>query len=179
MTSIRLVTMDDAPAVAALFTQNRDFLAPWEPDRGIDFFSVEGQRAVLEEALERHEQGLTYPHVILDESGQIIGRINLGNVALGPFQSCGVGYWVSEHANGRGHASEALAAIKNVAFVELGLHRIEAGTLAHNVRSQRVLEKNGFVRFGMAPEYLQIAGRWQDHTLYQVLNPQCAPLGTA
>ncbi len=39
----------------------------------------------------------------------------------------------------------------------------------HNVASQRVLERNGFVRFGLAPEYLNIDGRWQDHILYQVM----------
>ena len=44
-----------------------------------------------------------------------------------------------------------------VAFVELGLHRIEAGTLLDNVASQRVLERNGFVRFGVALGYLNIA----------------------
>lgn len=36
--------------------------------------------------------------------------------------------------------------------------------------ARRVLEHNGFVRFGTAPAYLRIAGRWQDHVLYQVLN---------
>ena len=57
------------------------------------------------------------------------------------------------------------------AFGELGLHRVEAGTLVHNRASQRVLERNGFVRYGLAPQYLRIAGRWQDHVLFQVLNP--------
>jgi [ribosomal protein S5]-alanine N-acetyltransferase len=57
-----------------------------------------------------------------------------------------------------------------VAFEELGLHRIQAGTLLHNVRSQRVLERNGFVRFGVAPACLNIAGQWQDHALYQIVN---------
>ena len=172
MNAIRLLTREDVLALADLFRTNRDFLAPWEPDRGIDYFTVEGQRAVVDEALERHEQGLTYPHVILDDTGHIAGRINIGNIVRGPFQSCGVGYWVSEHANGRGLATAALSEIKELAFGQLGLHRIEAGTLAENVRSQRVLEKNGFVRFGLAPAYLQIAGRWQDHALYQTLNPE-------
>ena len=58
-----------------------------------------------------------------------------------------------------------------LAFGELRLHRVKAGTLLHNVGSQRVLERNGFVRFGVAPSYLKIAGRWQDHALYQLLNP--------
>ena len=32
------------------------------------------------------------------------------------------------------------------------------------------LERSGFARFGMAPNYLHIAGQWQDHVLYQLLN---------
>ncbi len=32
------------------------------------------------------------------------------------------------------------------------------GTMRHNVRSQRVLERNGFTRIGVAREYLKIAG---------------------
>ena len=33
-----------------------------------------------------------------------------------------------------------------------------------------MLERNGFVRIGVAPAYLNIAGEWQDHALYQVVN---------
>jgi [ribosomal protein S5]-alanine N-acetyltransferase len=67
-------------------------------------------------------------------------------------------------------AAAALQAIKATAFGELGLHRIQAETLLHNVPSQRVLEQNGFTRIGLAPTYLKIAGRWQDCILYQVVN---------
>ncbi len=31
MSATRLVTLDDVPAIAALYSANRDFLAPWEP----------------------------------------------------------------------------------------------------------------------------------------------------
>ena len=52
---------------------------------------------------------------------------------------------------------------------DLGLHRLEAGTLAHNTGSQRVLLKCGFTEIGLAPGYLKIAGEWQDHLLFQRL----------
>ena len=55
------------------------------------------------------------------------------------------------------------------AFKKLGLHRVQAETLLDNTPSQRVLERNGFVRYGLAPKYLNIAGRWQDHIMFQRL----------
>lgn len=171
MNATRRITLEDAPVLAELLRANRDFLAPWEPIRGEDYPTVDGQRTDIGAALERHEQGTALPHVIVEDSGRVVGRITLQGIVRGPFQSCSVGYWLSAADKGRGLATAAVRDIMRVAFDELGLHRIEAGTLLHNIRSQRVLERNGFVRFGVAPTYLKIAGEWQDHALYQVLSP--------
>ena len=174
MRATRLNTPDDAPAVAELLQVNRAFLAPWEPIRDDDYFTVQGQSVAIRSALERYEQGTALPAVILGESGRVVGRITLSDIVRGPFQPCHLGYWVSEAQNGRGLATAAVRDMIRVAFGELGLHRIQAGTLLHNAGSQRVLERNGFVRFGVAPAYLNIAGRWQDHALYQIVNDDFA-----
>jgi ribosomal-protein-alanine N-acetyltransferase len=171
----RALVLDDAAALAVLVRENRQFLAPWDPERPEGFFTVEGQFEVIEGLLARQELGLTVAHVILDQDGAVAGRIALDRITHGAFESCGMGYWVSEHANGRGLATAAVAAMVSLAFDELGLHRVEAGTLLHNVRSQRVLERNGFVRFGVAPSYLRIAGQWRDHALFQRLNDGWQP----
>jgi ribosomal-protein-alanine N-acetyltransferase len=167
-TTIRLVRPDDLPPLVDLIRENRDFLAPFEPVRDDAYFTLEGHGAVIGAALERHEQGTTVPYVIL-ESGRIVGRITLNEIVRGPLQSCSLGYWVSAAENGRGIATAAARAMTRVAFDELGLHRVQAGTLLHNVTSQRVLERTGFIRYGVAPQYLNIAGTWQDHALYQLL----------
>ena len=167
----RLISLDDAPVLAGLLRDNRDFMAPFEPARAEGYFTDSGQLALIRDLLARHEQGQTLPHVILDEDGSVVGRITLNEIVRGPLQSCSLGYWVAASANGRGLATAAVRDIVRVAFEDLGLHRIQAGTLPDNVRSQRVLERNGFVRFGLAPAYLRIAGRWQDHVLFQLLNP--------
>ncbi|MEU8814132.1 GNAT family protein [Actinoplanes sp. NPDC048796] len=164
----RLTTEDDAAEIAALLRANRAFLTPWEPVRPEEFFTDQGQRRLITETLRQYEGGATLPHVIVDD-GRIVGRIMLTGIARGPFQSCHLGYWVAEAANGRGLASAAVGRIAGLAFGELGLHRVEAGTLVHNAASQRVLERNGFRRYGLAPRYLRIAGEWQDHVLFQLL----------
>jgi [ribosomal protein S5]-alanine N-acetyltransferase len=171
MGATRLVTLDDVPVVAALYRANRDFLAPWEPVRDDEFYTETGQQVVIEQTLERYAAGTCVPHVILDHSGQVAGRINLNDIVRGAFHSCNLGYWVSAAANGRGLATAAVGEMARLAFGSFGLHRVQAATLLHNAASQRVLERNGFVRIGMAPAYLNIAGRWQDHLLFQLIAP--------
>jgi len=53
---------------------------------------------------------------------------------------------------------------------KLGLHRVEAATLPHNLRSQRVLERNGFVDFRGCLAYMKIAGQGQGPILNQIVN---------
>jgi ribosomal-protein-alanine N-acetyltransferase len=171
VTSTRLLSVDDAAALLDIAREDVDFFAPWEPLHDDQWLTEAGQLAVIREKLDQHRLGLALPHVVLDDAGTVIGRITLNNVVRGAFQSCSLGYFVRSAANGRGHATAAVARMLAIAFGELGLHRVEAGTLLHNAASQRVLERNGFVRFGVAPQYLRIAGRWQDHVLFQVLNP--------
>src|SRR3712207_3708140 len=111
------------------------------------WFTEDGQREEIAVKLEQHRLGICVPHVVLDDGGDVVGRINLNNVVRGAFQSCSVGYWIRPAANGRGHATAALRAMLRLAFDDLNLHRVEAGTLVHNAASQRVLERNGFLRY--------------------------------
>jgi ribosomal-protein-alanine N-acetyltransferase len=168
----RLATLDDAEELAACLARNRAFLDPWEPVRPDSWFTAGGQRAVLAECLDQHARGAMVPLVILDEEGGIAGRLSVNNVVHGAFRSASLGYWVAQEAGGRGLATAAVADAVRLAFGELGLHRLEACTLFHNAASQRVLRRNGFAPFGVAPRYLRIAGRWQDHILFHLLNDE-------
>jgi ribosomal-protein-alanine N-acetyltransferase len=166
----RLATVEDAPDLFELLRRNRAFLSPWEPARTDDYFTPEGQERVIGDALDLHRQGSCVPHVIVDDQGHLVGRITLNHIIRGPLQSCSVGYWVGEFDNGRGLATEAVGRVVRIAFEQMGLHRVQAETLLRNVASQRVLERNGFMRYGMAPAYLHIAGQWRDTYLYQLVN---------
>jgi ribosomal-protein-alanine N-acetyltransferase len=170
MTQIRPLTVEDAEPLVDLLRINSEFLAPWMPIQDPELLTLAGQRAVIEQLLDDQRRGLAVAHVILDDD-RIVGRVTLRNIVRGSFQSCNLGYWISSADNGLGHASAAVADVTQLAFSELALHRIEAGTLPHNIASQRVLEHNGFERFGFARRYLQIAGYWQDHVLFQKIAP--------
>lgn len=61
-----------------------------------------------------------------------------------------VGYGVGAWARGRGYASEAARAVAEWILREQGFHRIQLFASTENPASQRVAEKAGFVREGVA-----------------------------
>ena len=161
---IRPLRPEDGEELAALYLANRDFLAPFEPVRPPEFFTADGQR----ERLRRQLDGETRPFAILDD-GAIAGAINVFHIVRESLQSCTIGYWVDGARGGRGLATGAVGEILAFAFEDLALHRVEAATLVDNVPSQRVLEKNGFERIGLARRFLRIDDEWRDFFLFQRL----------
>lgn len=104
---------------------------------------------------------------VVTDGDLVIGRADLSGIVLGPFRSASLGYWIDAGYVGRGLARRAVREVCRAARDELGLHRLDAGTLLDNHASQRVLAACGFERYGTAPEYLHINGRWRDHHLFQ------------
>ena len=170
MAVTRVVSLDDASALARLVSANRDYLAPWSPLQDDAYYTADGQRELLARQLAAYGRGAMLPLAILDSDGAVAGSINLNSIIRGAFQSASVGYWVSQSHAGRGLASAAVAEARKLAFGELGLHRLDAATLLDNTPSQRVLLRNGFRPFAVAESYLKIAGCWQDHILFHLLS---------
>ena len=163
---LRLRREHDAAALAAAYIRNRGHLAPWEPTRTERFFTEEGQLARSREFLALWERDLFLPLVIA-HGDDIAGGVDLSEIVRGPMQSAMVGYWLDRSHMGQGLASTALDVVIGTARDQLGLHRLQAATLLHNHASQSVLTRTGFERIGVAPRYAKIAGRWQDHVLFQ------------
>lgn len=160
---VRRGTLEDAAALLDFTVRNRAFLAPWEPRRSDGRYTLE---AMLEQ-LVGTAQSSRVQYLAIDEGGRVVGQAALSNVVLAPvFLSATLGYAVDEQCQRRGIASAMVCHVVHDAFTTHGLHRVEAGTLLHNVPSQRVLERCGFTRIGISPRHVRIDGRWQDHVLY-------------
>jgi len=168
-TTIRPLVLEDATDLAGLYARNREFLRPFEPERDARFFTADGQRTRAVLAIKEARKGTLFRYVIADSETQIAGLIGLENVIRGASQSATLSYWVDRARNGRGLASKAVADIAELARTDLGLHRLEAPVRVDNLASQRVLEKNGFERIGIARGLLHVGGAWRDHILFQRL----------
>lgn len=174
----RLLLMPAQPALAPAwleyFQRNRAHFAPTDPVHPPDFYTL----PFTESALARMAAGaiageqVSFALVPRDASDRIIGTCRFTQIARGAFQSCMLGYGIDVDHQGQGLMTEALRTAIAHMFDARRLHRIQANHLPENQRSARVLQGLGFVREGLAPRYLFIAGAWRDHVLNALLNPR-------
>lgn len=163
--SIRPLQVSDADTLAALYTQNRAFLEPFDPPRPDGFATSAAQRRELK-ALQQERAADRLERFLISADGEPAGVISVSRISRGPFQNAGLGYWVVERLNGRGIATTAVRLVCEWGFGEAGFHRLEAATLVDNTGSQTVLRRNGFTEIGLSPRYLFINGAWRDHILF-------------
>jgi len=152
----------------AFFERNREHFSRWDPPVPPDFYTVPFWHRGLARALEDFYADRSVRFDLVEAKapdGPLIGRIAFSQIFRGPFQSCMLGYQIDCEHEGRGLMFEGLAAAIAYMFETRGLHRVQANYLEENERSARLLARLGFVREGLAKEYLFIGGRWRDHVM--------------
>lgn len=137
--TLERLTTAQGDAVLAFERENRAYFAASIVDRGDAFFEKFAE--VHAARLAEQEAGECRFHVLVDDSGAVVGRVNLVDIEDG---SAELGYRIAEKAAGKGLASAAARAIVALAASEYGLTMLRAGTSVRNVASQRVLERAGF-----------------------------------
>lgn len=169
---IRVPDAADVPAIIAYYRDNLEFLRPYSPTFEPEMFDA----AAWHEQVGQRRRELTYGESFRaflfarDDSHAIVGNINLTQVIRGAFQACVLGYNLAESAQGNGYMTEAVLGVVGFAFGEWGLHRVAANYMPRNDRSAAVLKRCGFRVEGLAPAYLLINGRWEDHVLTAITN---------
>ncbi|GGA46703.1 GNAT family N-acetyltransferase [Paenibacillus physcomitrellae] len=162
---LQSLTGQDAAEVLAYINRNRKFLEPWEIRRDASYYTLEAQRRLLTEEAENMEYGQLFKlwFRTRGDHGRIIGSAALSNIVRGSFLSCHLGYKLDEEERNKGYMTEALQAMIDYGFRELGLHRIEANIMPRNAASLAVVHKLGFYHEGVAFKYLKVGGVWEDH----------------
>jgi [ribosomal protein S5]-alanine N-acetyltransferase len=169
---LRQLGPEAAAAVRDYGLRCRVFHAQWDPTRPRDYWELPVVAERLHAQIIEAEQGRSLCTYLSAKSApeHVIGALNLRNIVRGELMSCVIGYGLAPEAVGNGFMSESIDRIVRVAFDEIGLHRLEINIIPRNARSIAVAERCGFVREGVSPRYLKIAGRWEDHARYALLN---------
>jgi [ribosomal protein S5]-alanine N-acetyltransferase len=80
-----------------------------------------------------------------------------------------IGYIVDPARHRRGFATEAVSAMLDFCFGELGLHRAQAFIDPNNTASIALVEKLGFRREGLLRDNLRVGDVWRSDLLYALL----------
>ncbi|MET0181645.1 MAG: GNAT family protein [Caulobacterales bacterium] len=169
---LRHPELRDFSAWARVRGDSRAFLEPWEPIWPEDELTLGAYRYKLRRYAQDIRDAKSFPFFVFrEDDGALVGGVTLSQVRRGAAQTGTLGYWVGQAYQGSGYTTEATQAVVRFAFVELGLHRVEAACQPDNASSRRVLAKAGFTEEGYAQAYLKIAGKWRDHVLHAIVNP--------
>ncbi len=124
------------------------------------------------------EQGVANWTVVDSLSDALLAMVSLEIMAVR--QAGEIGYWCAPWARGRGVMSAAVRLVRDWAFDDLGLERLEITTDVDNLSSQRVAQAAGFRREGLARGYLTSRGVRRDNVVFGMLGADprgpCLPL---
>lgn len=167
----RLVLRELVPGDATEFLRLRS-------DPGVLTFLPFGPMPSREEALafigrmdaaRTGNQSITWA-IALHDRPELIGTIVLWNFSTEK-QRAEVGYMLLPEYHGKGYAREALDAVLDYGFADLGLHAVEAVVDPRNRASVTLLERAGFRREAFFKSYIMRHGQWLDEAVYTLLEP--------
>jgi ribosomal-protein-alanine N-acetyltransferase len=80
-----------------------------------------------------------------------------------------IGYIIDPARHRQGIATEAVSAMLDFCFGELGLRRVQAFIIPENTASRALVEKLGFRREGLLRDNLRVGDIWRNEMLYALL----------
>jgi ribosomal-protein-alanine N-acetyltransferase len=107
--------------------------------------------------------------ITLKNDPKLIGIIGHYRIKLEHFRA-EIGYMLLPEFNGKGIISEAVKEVVDYGFNVMKLHSIEAIIDPENFGSEKVLQKNGFVKEAHLKENEFYDGRFLDTVIYSLLN---------
>ncbi|MEO0334907.1 MAG: GNAT family N-acetyltransferase [Pseudomonadota bacterium] len=107
-------------------------------------------------------------------SGAHIGWVSAMSLVRSVTQSAFLGYAIHNSHWRQGYAFDAIKLFFEVAFVDLKLHRLEAGIEPLNSPSIRLAKSLGFRKEGLKKRAVFLRQKWQDLEIYSIT---CEELG--
>lgn len=140
---IRAPKVEDALAGWKAVCNSEAALSEWMPwaKKAQKFeTTVENLRQAVADFITRKDLRL---HVFLKEDGEFVASCGLHQIdwSIPKFE---IGYWIDTQYEGNGYVTEAVQAITEFAFRELGARRLEIRCDEENMKSRAVAERAGF-----------------------------------
>lgn len=170
---IRLLEPEDASALLQLRLNSRKANQAFEPRYPNEFFTLASQLDLIYRRQQEAWEDKSYLFGLFSlVDHQLLGTLSLTHLVRGVGQFADIGYSMDASFQGKGYMTGGVKLLLAYAFRSLGLHRVQAGILPHNIASRRVLEKCGFQAEGIARKLVKINDQWEDHQMFSILEEE-------
>lgn len=158
---LRLAREEDAETIFQM--QHEKEYEKYMPERLL-FESIEDAKKEIRHFIHEAKRGNIFYFAVL-KGKETIGILDLYKISKKD-RKASIGYGLMPSQWGKGYGSETCKLGIEYAKKKLKLHSLEATADPNNKASQRVLEKNGFVKLGRAKDYYFDRGKFIDRELY-------------
>ena len=168
---LRWPTMADVEEIYAIIDSNRVHLERWLP--WVE--NVRSSEAVcgwIEDCVRAQSDGTGTPPLLVYQ-GAIAGLVETESFDLRR-KSCEIGYYLSEHLQGRGIVSRACRRILACVFDSMGMNRVQIRVMPQNTRSMAIPQRLGFVYEGVQRQAQLLHGQFHDFAVFSLLASEWA-----
>ncbi|WP_342512417.1 GNAT family N-acetyltransferase [Sporosarcina sp. FSL K6-1522] len=143
----------DAEELYRFEMENRRFFEEMVPSRGDGYYQFETFKIRHQDLLVEQQDERSEFYLIRDNSGNIVGRINLVDITNNVAE---VGFRVGKEYVGKGIGTTALNLLLKTA---IHVEKVIGKTTTNNIASQKTLEKNGFKQVYISDELFEMNGQ--------------------
>ncbi len=169
---LKILSDIEADQVLQFYLDNQEVFEIYETDRPKYFYTKQFQKTLLncEYNMIIKQSAIRFWIYEKNQMDKIIGTVSFQNIKRSFYQSCEIGYKFDQRFWRKGYAKESVSKGIQIAFEDLGLHRIEAYVLPENISSIKLLESMGFQLEGIKKQNVKLHGVWKDHEMYALLS---------
>ena len=172
---LRPLDLADVADVFSAVRESRAELGLWMPWCTPDYDQSRAAEYVVKSQEERRA-GRAYEFGIFGPDGEFLGNCGLNCINV-ENKFANLGYWIRTRRTRRGFATSAVLELARWGFSNTDLNRFEIVAAVDNVASQRVAERAGAHREGIAKQRLVFGGRVHDAAIYSLVRSRVSRTG--
>lgn len=162
--TIRPYRPEDAEDLHAAVQESTREIYPWLPWCREEYTLEEAASWIeMQEGLRAAR--MEFQFAVCSDEGRFLGGCGLNDLHR-EHHFANLGYWVRSAATGKGVATRAVEQVRDWAFEQTELQRLELLVADGNEASRRVAERAGAVREGILRQRLSLHGSFRDAILF-------------
>jgi RimJ/RimL family protein N-acetyltransferase len=164
---LRPLELADVADVFSAVRESRAELGRWMPWCTPDYDQSHAAEYVVKSQAER-AAGTAFSFGIFGADGEYFGNCGINSINTQD-KYANLGYWIRTTRSRRGFATSATIELARWGFRNTDLNRFEIVASVENVASQRVAERAGAHREGVARQRIVLGGRVHDAVIYSLV----------